>query len=109
MLGTGSQVAGAAVGAVVVALAFWAYQYRLFDIGIDFRRWWWAWILCFLLDDLAYYVFHRAAHRVRWFWASHVIHHSPPHYNLSTALRQTVTGFYHLASFGKAAWWERGW
>src|SRR3546814_2796265 len=44
MLGTGSQVAGAAVGAVVVALAFWAYQYRLFDIGIDFRRWWWAWI-----------------------------------------------------------------
>src|SRR3546814_7341979 len=34
MLGTGSQVAGAAVGAVVVALAFWAYQYRLFDIEI---------------------------------------------------------------------------
>src|SRR3546814_5477379 len=70
--------------------------YRLFDIGIDFRRWWWAWILCFLLDDLAYYVFHRAAHRVRWFWASHVIHHSSQHYNLSTALRQTWTGFFSL-------------
>src|SRR3546814_15381555 len=94
MLGTGSQVAGAAVGAVVVALAFWAYQYRLFDIGIDFRRWWWAWILCFLLDDLAYYVFHRAAHRVRWFWASPVVHHSAQHYTLSTALRQTWTGFF---------------
>ncbi|HMO77012.1 MAG TPA: sterol desaturase family protein, partial [Sphingopyxis sp.] len=96
MLGTGSQVAGALVGAGVVAMSVWVYQYRLFDIGIDFRGWWWAWILCFLLDDLAYYAFHRSAHRVRWFWASHVIHHSSQHYNLSTALRQTWTGFFSL-------------
>ena len=34
-----------------------------------------------------------SAHRVRWFWASHVNHHSSQHYNLSTALRQTWTGF----------------
>jgi sterol desaturase/sphingolipid hydroxylase (fatty acid hydroxylase superfamily) len=53
-------------------------------------------VLCFVLDDLAYYVFHRSAHRVRWFWASHVIHHSSQHYNLSTALRQTWTGFFSL-------------
>ena len=45
-----------------------------------------------MLDDLAYYWFHRTAHRVRWFWASHVNHHSSQHYNLSTALRQTWTG-----------------
>jgi sterol desaturase/sphingolipid hydroxylase (fatty acid hydroxylase superfamily) len=51
-----------------------------------------------VLDDLAYYVFHRSAHRIRWFWASHVIHHSSQHYNLSTALRQTWTGFFS-ASF----------
>jgi sterol desaturase/sphingolipid hydroxylase (fatty acid hydroxylase superfamily) len=34
---------------------------------------------------------------VRWFWASHVIHHSSQHYNLSTALRQTWTGFFSLS------------
>ena len=34
---------------------------------------------------------------MRWFWASHVIHHSSQHYNLSTALRQTWTGFFSLA------------
>lgn len=96
MLGLGSQVAGAFTGAMVVAMAVWLYQYRLFDIGIGFSRWWWAWILCFFLDDLAYYVFHRSAHRVRVFWASHVIHHSSQHYNLSTALRQTWTGFFSL-------------
>ena len=50
-----------------------------------------------MIDDLAYYAFHRSAHRVRWFWASHVIHHSSQHYNLSTALRQTWTGFFSLA------------
>lgn len=96
LLGTGSQVAGAFVGAAVIGMAVWVYQYRLFDIGLEFRSWWWAWILCFFLDDLAYYVFHRSAHRVRWFWASHVIHHSSQHYNLSTALRQTWTGFISL-------------
>ncbi|WP_227340011.1 MULTISPECIES: sterol desaturase family protein [Sphingopyxis] len=96
MLGTGSQVAGALVGAAVVGMAVWVHQFRLFDIGLAFREWWWAWVLCFFLDDLAYYVFHRSAHRVRWFWASHVIHHSSQHYNLSTALRQTWTGFFSL-------------
>ncbi len=96
MLGTVSQVAGALVGAAVVGMAVWVYQFRLFDIGIALREWWWAWVLCFVLDDLAYYAFHRSAHRVRWFWASHVIHHSSQHYNLSTALRQTWTGFFSL-------------
>ncbi len=52
---------------------------------------WWAWILLFFADDLAYYWFHRAHHEVRFFWASHVVHHSSQHYNLSTALRQTWT------------------
>ncbi len=68
------------------------WQFRLFDIGY---AWYWF-LLAFVIDDLAYYAFHRSAHRVRWFWASHVIHHSSQHYNLSTALRQTWTGFVSL-------------
>lgn len=51
----------------------------------------WTWVLLFFADDLAYYVFHRAHHRVRVLWASHVPHHSSVHYNLSTALRQSWT------------------
>jgi len=93
LLGFGSTIAGALSAGLVYALAVEVHAFRLFDIG-----WvWWAWPLCFVLDDLAYYVFHRSAHRVRWFWASHVIHHSSQHYNLSTALRQTWTGFLSLA------------
>ncbi|HEX5713245.1 MAG TPA: sterol desaturase family protein [Solirubrobacterales bacterium] len=52
---------------------------------------WWTYALLFFADDFAYYWFHRIHHEVRVFWASHVVHHSSQHYNLSTALRQTWT------------------
>ena len=92
-LGLGSTVASLVFGGAVFALAAWVWQFRLFDIS-----WAWYWfVLAFVIDDLFYYAFHRAAHRVRWFWASHVIHHSSQHYNLSTALRQTWTGYLSLA------------
>ncbi|MGA7396461.1 MAG: sterol desaturase family protein [Solirubrobacterales bacterium] len=54
---------------------------------------WWVWVLLFFADDLAFYVYHRSHHRVRLFWASHVVHHSSEHYNLSTALRQDWSPF----------------
>jgi sterol desaturase/sphingolipid hydroxylase (fatty acid hydroxylase superfamily) len=84
----GSMVSGLITAGAVGALYAWLWQFRLVEIGWA----WWAWILCFVLDDLAYYWFHRFAHRVRFMWASHVNHHSSQHYNLSTALRQTWTG-----------------
>jgi sterol desaturase/sphingolipid hydroxylase (fatty acid hydroxylase superfamily) len=90
LFGLGNSVTGVLFGGLVLALSLWLYQFRILDIGWH----WWAWALCFLLDDLAYYWAHRAGHRVRWFWASHVNHHSSQHYNLSTALRQTWTGFF---------------
>lgn len=87
-MGLGSTIAGLLTAGAIGGLYLWAFQYRLFEIP-----WvWWAWIACFALDDLAYYWIHRAGHRIRWMWASHVNHHSSQHYNLSTALRQTWTG-----------------
>jgi sterol desaturase/sphingolipid hydroxylase (fatty acid hydroxylase superfamily) len=92
-LGFGSLLAGIASAGLVAALSVRVYEgFHLVEIGYA----WWAFVLCFLLDDLAYYAFHRSAHRVRWFWASHVVHHSSERYNLSTALRQTWTGFISL-------------
>ena len=95
-LGLGSTVAGALFGGGVVLVLLWTWQFRIFDFGPQWWAVWWAWPLCFVLDDLAYYWIHRFGHRVRWFWASHVNHHSSQHYNLSTALRQTWTGFLTL-------------
>ena len=43
-------------------------------------------------QDFFYYWFHRASHRVRWFWASHAVHHSTNEFNLSAAYRFGWTG-----------------
>jgi len=93
MMGLGNQVAGLLVGGFAVLAYYWVYQFRLFDLG---------WTLpvmaaCFFAEDLAYYWFHRIAHERRWFWASHIVHHSSQHYNLTTALRQTWTGVLGLS------------
>ena len=46
------------------------------------------WVLLVLLVDVAYYLFHRASHRVNFLWAVHGVHHQSEEYNLSVALRQ---------------------
>ncbi len=51
-----------------------------------------AWIVLFFAVDLCYYTFHRAAHRVNFFWAGHVVHHQSEEYNFSVALRQSWFG-----------------
>ncbi|MBL9007518.1 MAG: sterol desaturase family protein [Myxococcales bacterium] len=52
-----------------------------------------AWVALLFLDDFCYYLYHRASHRVNFFWATHVVHHQSEEYNLSTALRQSgLTG-----------------
>jgi sterol desaturase/sphingolipid hydroxylase (fatty acid hydroxylase superfamily) len=74
----------------LAALPFVAlYQYRLFDIPLDTV---WGWAALFLGTEFAYYWFHRASHRVRWLWATHAVHHSATHFNLSAAIRLGWTG-----------------
>jgi len=53
-----------------------------------------TWLFAFVIYDLFYYLFHRYSHERQIFWASHVAHHQSEEYNLSTALRQTGTGFF---------------
>ena len=52
-----------------------------------------TWIFAFIAYDFFYYWMHRISHERQIFWASHVAHHQSEEYNLSTALRQTGTGF----------------
>ncbi len=51
------------------------------------------WIVAALAWDFCYYWFHRFSHEISVLWASHAVHHQSEDYNLSTALRQTSTGF----------------
>ena len=92
-MGFGNTFAAIIFGALVVGVGVWLYQFRVLDIPVT----WWSIGIAFIAEDFAYYWFHRTAHRIRWFWASHVVHHSSQHYNLSTALRQTWTGQFSLS------------
>jgi len=87
-MGMGNVLVGLFSKALVFALFTWVHRFAMFHIGYQ----WWAWILAFFADDFSYYWFHRTSHECRFFWASHVVHHSSQRYNLSTALRQTWTG-----------------
>lgn len=85
------------VGNLLVTLLSKAIQFSLFTVLHGFAFFhigfqWWAWVLVFFADDCTYYWYHRVSHQCRFFWASHVVHHSSQRYNLSTALRQTWTG-----------------
>lgn len=53
----------------------------------------WVWVLAFVLYDFCYYWLHRMGHERNILWAAHSVHHQSEDYNLSTALRQTSTGF----------------
>jgi sterol desaturase/sphingolipid hydroxylase (fatty acid hydroxylase superfamily) len=46
-----------------------------------------VWLLVFIIRDLVYYGEHRAEHRLRALWASHMIHHSPETIGATTAIR----------------------
>ena len=61
-----------------------AEEHRLFDLELNSVL---SLLILFFGQEFLYYWFHRTAHRVRFFWANHSIHHSPTQLNLSAAYR----------------------
>jgi len=88
-LGLGNLLAAILTKSVILFLYIWIYEHRINTLPYNT---WWAWVLCFFADDFSYYWFHRKSHEIRFFWASHVVHHSSQRYNLAAALRQNWTG-----------------
>lgn len=48
---------------------------------------WWAFIPCYIIFDLCSYWAHRISHEQRFWWATHVVHHSSENYNLTVSFR----------------------
>ena len=79
-----------AEGVMVVVLVLpayeWLYQFRLFSVELTPA----SLLVLFLLVDFCFYLFHLAAHRVRFLWGVHEVHHASEHFNYTVAFRQSV-------------------
>tara|TARA_R110000823_G_scaffold198080_8_gene329251 strand:+ start:1580 stop:2800 length:1221 start_codon:yes stop_codon:yes gene_type:complete len=80
-----------------VTLGVGGYVYYLiteyFSLPLMDSGHWFTWVLAMILYDFCYYWLHRLGHERSILWAAHVAHHQSEDYNLTTALRQTSTGF----------------
>jgi len=52
---------------------------------------WLAVVIAFIVKDFSGYWIHRMDHRINVFWNRHVVHHSSEEFNLSCALRQSIS------------------
>jgi sterol desaturase/sphingolipid hydroxylase (fatty acid hydroxylase superfamily) len=83
-----------------ISVAIWGYVLQNFAL-IDMPLSWFdasprgitLWIVAAIGWDFCYYLFHRYSHEISVLWAAHAVHHQSEDYNLSTALRQSSTGF----------------
>lgn len=66
-----------------------AWRHRLFTVPLDTAA---SVVILVIGQDFCYYWFHRASHRIRWFWATHAIHHSSNELNLAASYRFGWTG-----------------
>ena len=59
---------------------------------------WLAVVIAFVVEDFSGYWMHRLNHRVNIFWNRHIIHHSSEEFNLSCALRQSISNTIRFAA-----------
>jgi alkylglycerol monooxygenase len=71
----------------IVSYAWLVDRVALFEIGTQ----WYVYVIAFIAKDFAGYWIHRMEHTVNVFWNRHIIHHSSEEFNLSCALRQSIS------------------
>ncbi len=84
----------------ILPLLAWGFVLQNFSV-VDMPLTWFdlsargllLWVVAAVAWDFCYYWFHRFSHEISVLWAAHAVHHQSEDYNLSTALRQTSTGF----------------
>lgn len=60
---------------------------------------WILYIIAFVGKDFSGYWVHRWSHEINVFWNRHIIHHSSEEFNLSCALRQSVSEIFAIFTF----------
>lgn len=88
-----SQVVAACTQLIQIGLYTLAWPFLTLTPHAALWQHWGGVALAVLLYDFCDYWLHRVSHESALFWAAHVVHHQSEEYNLSTALRQTGSGW----------------
>ena len=75
------------VGIVLISYAWLVENITIYKL----EPLWLAVFVAFIVQDFTGYWMHRLNHRVNMFWNRHIIHHSSEEFNLSCALRQSIS------------------
>lgn len=84
-VGLGNLLVNLVLKSSLLLAAVWLYNVLPWRMQFS----WLSLIPCFFIYDFCSYWSHRISHFNRFFWASHVVHHSAEHYNLTVAFRQS--------------------
>lgn len=83
LVGLGNVAIGAAIKILLLYLVVLIYNLVPWRMAFN----WWTFIPCYIIYDLCSYWAHRISHEQRFWWATHVVHHSGEHYNLAVSFR----------------------
>ncbi|MBI1225323.1 MAG: sterol desaturase [Bacteroidetes bacterium] len=86
-------VLGLSIG--IISYAWMVEHLAIFEI----KATWLVFVLAFIAKDFAGYWTHRMEHTVNFLWNRHIIHHSSEEFNLSCALRQSISEIFRLFTF----------
>lgn len=82
---------------VIISYGWMESHFSLFEIEAPFA--WWIYLIAFICIDFASYWSHRFNHVINLFWNRHIVHHSSEEFNLSCALRQTISDVFGVYFF----------
>lgn len=82
-VGVGNVLINTVLKVFIFYLFVWIYNLIPWRMHLN----WWTFIPCYLIFDLSSYWAHRISHQQRFWWATHVVHHSSEQYNLTVSFR----------------------
>lgn len=83
LTGLGNLAVSAVLKTGLLFIVVWLYDLLPWRMALN----WWTFIACYVIFDFCSYWAHRISHMQRFWWATHVAHHSGEHYNLTVSFR----------------------
>lgn len=94
LVGLGNLVVSAGIKVVLLYAVVGIYNLMPWRMELNYKQspfsfdsYWWLFIPCYIIYDLCSYWAHRVSHENRFWWATHVVHHSGENYNLAVSFR----------------------